>query len=266
MVDQWMGKSGTNDGETSSTPESVPSEQSSPDLFLSNRQCSEMNLQMLAAHCVRELNNYRQGEPYSDSYSVELLRRATVQGDQEAQMWVRHCFRELILNWLQLHPRKVAVCRLESEENFVTQAFERFWLATTSNQRMELSTLDSALQYLRASLLGAILDSLRAYSRPEEISMPEPGEPGEPYREDESSNSEVWDILKTLLPNPREQRLAFLFFHCGLEPMEIVHFCPQEFNDVGEVNRMRRTITELLSPAMAAKLTGFREEKDWSEQ
>ncbi len=34
MVDQQMGISSTDDGETSSTPESMPSYQSSPDLSL----------------------------------------------------------------------------------------------------------------------------------------------------------------------------------------------------------------------------------------
>ncbi len=246
MVDQQMGISGTDDGETSTTPESVPPEQSSSYFFLSNLQCSEMSLPMLAGHCVRELNNYCKGELCTDVYGVELLRRATVQGDREAWKSVLHCFNEVVLNWLRRHPERVVACRLESEENYVAQAFERFWLATTSNQRMEFCTLASALQYLRASLLGAILDTLRAYSRPREISLPDPGESGEPYREDESSSSEVWDNLKTLLPNPREQRLAYLFFHCGLKPIEIVRFCSQEFNNVSEVYRLRRTITERL--------------------
>ena len=194
---------------------------------------------MLAGHCVRELNYYRKGEPCTDVYGVELLRRASVQGDREARTWVRHCFNEVVLNWLSRHPARVAACCLESEENYVAQAFERLWLATTANHRLEFSTLASALQYLRASLLGAILDSLRVYSRPEEISMLESGEP---YMEDEFSSSEDRVILKTLLPNPREQRLAYLFFHCGLDPREIVCFCSQEFNDEGEIYRLRRII------------------------
>jgi hypothetical protein len=135
-------------------------------------------------------------------------------------------------------------CRLESEENYVAQAFERFWQATTLNQRMEFSTLAAALQYLRASLNGAILDMLRVYARPREVPLPGPGEPGEPLVEGSSDHSEVWDTLHMILSNPREQRLAYLLFHCGLKPREIVRFFSHEWSDVQEIYRLRRTIME----------------------
>jgi hypothetical protein len=48
---------------------------------LSNQLYGKMSLPVLAAHCVRELNTYLRGEPYTDRYGVELIRRATVQGD-----------------------------------------------------------------------------------------------------------------------------------------------------------------------------------------
>jgi len=57
---------------------------------------------------------------------------------------------------------------------------------------------------------------------------------------------EVWDILKTILSNPREQRPANLLFHCGLKPEEIVHCFSQEFSDVREIYRLRRNIVERL--------------------
>ncbi len=152
---------------------------------------------------------------------------------------------ELSLTLLR-HPKREVACRLESEENYVAQAFERFWQATAFNQRVEFSTLAAALQYLRASLNGTILDMLRAYARPREISLPGPGEPGEPLVEDSSDHSEVWDILHMILSDPREQRLAYLLFHCGLKPREIVHFCSQEWGDVQEIYRLRRNIMERL--------------------
>jgi len=136
------------------------------------------------------------------------------------------------------------VCRLESEENYVAQTFERFWQATASNQQVEFSTLAAALQYLYASLNGTILDMLRAYARPREVPLPVPGEPGEPVVEDNTENSEVWESLQLMLSNPREQRVAYLLFHCGLGPREIIRFCPQEWSDVQEIYRLRRTIME----------------------
>jgi len=62
--------------------------------------------------------------------------------------------------------------------------------------------------------------------------------------EDVTFSSEVWDILKTLLSNPREVRVAYLLFYCGLKPREIMHVCPQEFDEVREVYGLRRTIME----------------------
>ena len=190
--------------------------------------------------------NTNDREPCTDRYGVELIRRATVQGDQEAWAWVQHCFGGIVLNWLRCHPQRAQACRLESEENYVAQAFERFWQATASNKQVEFHTLAAALRYLRASLNGAILDTLRAYLRPRETSLPEPGEPGEPYVEDSFESSEVWEILQTMLPDRREKRLAYLLFHCGLKPREIVRFCPREWSDVHEIYHVRRNITQRL--------------------
>ena len=149
------------------------------------------------------------------------------------------------------------MCRLESEENYVALAFERFWQATAYNQQLEFRTLAAALQYLRASLHGAILDTLRTYQRPCEVSLPEPGAVGEPSMEDVTCCNELWDLLKGILPNTREQRLAYLLFHCGLKPREIVQFCSPEWSSVQEIYALRRIIMERILrqsglPAMAA--------------
>ena len=109
---------------------------------------------------------------------------------------------------------------------------------------MEFSTLAAALQYLHASLNGAILDTLRAYSRPREVPLPQPGELGEPQVEDQSASLDVWEVLHTMLSNNRERRLAYLLYHCGLKPREIVRLCPQEWSDVKEIYRLRRNILE----------------------
>src|SRR5438067_3681712 len=188
MVSDLMDTGCAEDGETSSAPDDIPAERLSPVSLLSNPPCCGMSLPVLAAQCLRELDNYRRGEPCTDAYGLELLHRATMEGDQEAWSWVQHCFSGLVRGWLRRHPKREVACRLESEENYIAQAFERFWQAIAYIQRVKFSTLAAALQYLRASLNGAILDMLRAYARPREVSRSVPGEPCEPLVEDSTEN------------------------------------------------------------------------------
>jgi hypothetical protein len=44
----------------------------------------------------------------------------------------------------------------------------------------------------------------------------------------------------------REQRVAYLLFHCGLGPKDIVRIFPEEFNDVREISLLRCSIIERL--------------------
>ena len=208
--------------------------------------CSALSVLQLAAQCMQEVDNYHRGEPYTDVYGVELLHRATVLGDPEAWTSIQHCFSGLVFSWLRRHPYRETACSFENEENYVAQTFERFWQATTLTQNVSFNTLAAALRYLRLSLNGAILDSLRAHTRSREVPLPEPGEPGEPSIEDETSSGEVWEIIQSMLPDRREQRLAYLLFYCGLKAREIVRYLPQEWSDVHEIYRLRRSITERL--------------------
>lgn len=210
-----------------------------------SRPGQALSVSALVEQCQQEIQTYRRGEPSDEAYGLELVRRAIVQGDQAAWAGLQQCLGEMVRGWLRCHSSREAACRWESEENYVAMAFERFWQAT-AQQRVAFESFAGALTYLRASLHGAILDTLRAYSRPKEIPLPEAGEPGEPYGEDQTDSSEVWEILQTMLPNGRDQRLAYLLYHCGLKPREIVRFCPQEWSDIQEIYRLRRNIMERL--------------------
>jgi hypothetical protein len=216
---------------------------------MSTAACSRpeqaLSASALVEQCQQEIQAYRRREPSNDAYGLELLHRAIMQGDQAAWAGLQQCLGEIVRGWLRCHPSREAACCWESEENYVVLAFERFWQATVQ-QRVAFETFAGALAYLRASLHGALLDTLRAYSRPKEVSLPEAGEAGEPYGEDQTASLEVWEILQTMLPNGRQQRLAYLIYHCGLKPREIVRFCPQEWSDIQEIYRLRRNIMERL--------------------
>ena len=205
-----------------------------------------MSVPALAEHSAEAISNFRRRAPYDECYCLELFRRATLQGDQLAWECLQQICSEIIYSWLRLHPSRAVAYGLDSEENYVAQAFERFWRATTHNQRLEFRSVAAALEYLRASLNSAILDTIRAHSRHKEVALPEPGFPEEPIVEEGSDSSEIWEIIKKLLHDKREQRLAHLLFYCGLKPREVIRFCPQEFSDVHEVNRLRRNIIQRL--------------------
>jgi hypothetical protein len=166
---------------------------------------------------------------------LELWRRASTHGDLQAWAAFRQGLEETVLIWLHEHPGSEAACRLHGERHFVAQAFERFWHFVVQEQ-VTCETLSEVLLYLRASLNGAILDALRVSSGPRGVSS------SRPDVEEHLDSNEAWDRLQALLSNERERRLAYLLYHCGLEPAEIVRYCPQEWSDVHEVARLRGSI------------------------
>lgn len=207
---------------------------------------SAMSVPALAEHCIKEFGNYRHGEPSNSLYALELLKRALVQEDALAWEAVQQCFDETMHRWMNRHPLREVALRLDSEENYIAQGFTRFWLATVHNREIAFHTLGAAIKYLRASLQGVIIDTLRTYSRERVVRLPEPGAAGEPLVDDHYDSDVLWQAVSHMLPNDRERRVAYLLYHCGLKPREIVHFCYQEFKDVREIYRARRIIIDRL--------------------
>jgi len=134
------------------------------------------------------MSAYQCGNASNDEYVVELLHRAIMHADQNAQVKVQQRLRGVVRDWLQRHPNREALCRLDNEENYVDEAFERFWRLTI-DQQIAFNTLATALHYLLVSLNGAILDGLRASSRPTEDAIACPA----------CTGSRIW---KTWLPVP----------------------------------------------------------------
>jgi DNA-directed RNA polymerase specialized sigma24 family protein len=234
-----------NDGEPGTAPQFPFYERSSSLSPTGESPLTTLRVPALIEQSQREIQLYRHGEPCNERFGLELLRRAMVQGDQAAWTGFQQCFGELVLDWLRWHPRREAACHLEREETYVARAFERFWQASVQQQRV-FRTLEETLAYLRASLHGGILDRLRTSSRPGEASLPEPAQAGKPSVEERAASLQLWQVLQSLLPDAREQRLAYLLYHCGLLPREIVRYCPREWNDVQEIYRLRRNILERL--------------------
>jgi len=185
------------------------------------------------------------GDETFEMTSLELLRRAIAHGDQDAWAGFQQYLEETVVTWLHEHPGREAACRGLCEKDMVAQAFERFRQGAVKRQ-MTFESLAGVLVYLCTSLHGAIVERLRTVARPKEVSRLVPALAGEPRVEDQLDSKEIWEFLQTLLPSARERRLAYLLYHCGLSPQEIVHCCSQEWSDVQEISRLRRNIVERL--------------------
>jgi hypothetical protein len=182
---------------------------------------------------------------YSNQYCVGLFRRAVLQRDQQARETVQQCFTETVRGWLHRHPKREMACGPGSGEQHVAQVFARCW-QTADDRQVDVRTVADVLRYLRVHVNVVLLDALRASTKPGEMVWPHASNGEEPGAVGRHERSEVWDMLCMLLPDPREQHLAYLLFHCGLSPREIVRTCPEEWSSEQEVSRLRYLILERL--------------------
>jgi len=184
------------------------------------------------------MSSYDCGNSSNNEYVVDALRRAIVEDEQDARLRLQQYLGDVVRGWLRQHPLRETAYYLGNEEYYIAATFERFWQRAIDRQ-LEFSTSATVLPYLRLSLNGVILDLLRAPSRPKEIQLPQSDFSRKQQMEHETSCHVHWESLQKDLPNVHEQRLAYLLFHCGLKPREIMHHCSQEFCDVCEINRLR---------------------------
>lgn len=206
-----------------------------------------MSLSELADRCASEISKYSHKEEYDDTYCLEIFRRALLLHEHAAWELMQQRFSPTVSSWVRRHPSREAAYRHESEENYVSLTFARFYVASVNNSQLAFNSLAAALRFLHACLNSAILDTLRTYSRPNIVPLPDPGFPEEPALEDTDDGQELWNVIRDMLPEAREQRLAYLLYHCGLKPREILQRCPHEFSDVQEIYRLTRNIMERLT-------------------
>jgi hypothetical protein len=222
-----------------SFPQSTSAHTSDPSL-------SEMPVSLLAERCLQELDHFRRGEQSQGQYGLELFRRAIMQRDELAWERLQQCLDEILRRWIRNHPKRELLSQLDSEDNCVAQAVERFWYATACQQQVTFGSLAAALHYLRLCLNSTLIDTLRANMRPREGPLSAPYEAAERFFELPEEAHECWEIIESLIPDQRERRVAYLLFYCGLKPREIVLFCSEEFSEVRELYLLRCNILERL--------------------
>jgi hypothetical protein len=138
-----------------------------------------LDLSTLEACCRSEIEKGFLADPNTARFSIELLRRATSQNNQQVwEAWQR-CFGKVLRGWLRRHPGAAEACHVGSEELYLVRTFERFRQAVTDGQLPASTPLSTVLKYLQACLNGVLLDALRSQARPQGIPLQEPADPEE---------------------------------------------------------------------------------------
>ena len=177
---------------------------------------------------------------------LELLRRVSIYGDLEAWAAFQQSLQETVMTWLYAHPACEAVCRMHNERHYVAQTFAQFQQVVVQGL-VDCETLSEVLLSLRASLNGVIMKALRISSRPQADSSHGSAEQD---LQGNHGSLELWNWVQTTLSSVRERRLAYLLYHCGLSPAEIVRGFPHEWSDVCEVAHVRCIVFERLTQGL----------------
>ena len=183
-------------------------------------------------------NILHSGGATHDTYCVAMFLRACKQNDQCAQAWIERRFRLAVLNWIRRHPCKKMLCNRHSEAYYVARTFELLW-QMVQQFPPECMKLLALLDYMQACVNAVIVDALRTAAVETaalRVAADSSGLQG--------NSGEIWSRLQHMLPDPREQRLAYLLYSCDLKPREIACRYPQEFGEVEEINRLRCRILE----------------------
>jgi hypothetical protein len=187
----------------------------------------------------------------SQQYCLEIFHRALAQHDPDAWELLQELFSPTVKAWMHMHPHRDIACYHKPVEYYAAHTFMRVWHSSMHNA-LEFDTLSAALRYLKFSLQGVVIDALRVYSQPNCAQLAISGSGldtyviGEPATENNDESDEASESIEGMLSTKRERRLAYLLYHCGLKPQEIVRNYLEEFSDTQEIYQLTRNILERL--------------------
>ena len=165
---------------------------------------------------------------------VVMCHRAVLRSDRYARNWLQRATQKPLLACLHNHPFYRELQHIGDEEQYILLTFERLW-QRVDQQKLWLHTRSQMMRYLQATLNGVILEALRSTIRQKDVPM---------HIETSPIEHTLWNIIQDVLSDERERRVAYLLYHCGLKPVEIVRAYPQEFNDVQEIYHVRHVVIE----------------------
>lgn len=217
----------------------------------------EMNLQSmplddLAQRCAQETILYFKSRVHDTRYCFELFRRAVSERSELAWKAIIIQYKPSVARWVNRwadkHP-DFPLARVE-EEDFIDEAFIRFWNYFTPDKFHKSQGLDGVLKYLKMCVNSAILDIWRKMHHgqfkeriedEEENDALDPPEPG-PTPEETFQKGEIWNFIKMRLKDEKEITVVYASFFLGLSPREILAEFPGMFRDIDEIYQCKANV------------------------
>ncbi len=210
-----------------------------------------MSVADLAQKCAQETDLYFTHHDYDSSYCFELFRRAILNNDERALEVVIVQYQPLVARWVDRWMAKHPDFPLAEEaQDFIAQAFERFWISFTPAKFDKSQSLAAILRYLQMCVNGAITDAWRKLRRIqlEQEPMDEEQEFLEPDStpEDLLQKEEFWQLIKKKSKDPKEYTVVYASFSLALSPREILVEYPGVFSDIKEIYQYKANLLDRL--------------------
>ena len=217
----------------------------------------EMNLQSmplddLAQKCAQETIHYFKARIHDTSYCFELFRRAVTERSELAWNAIIVQYKPLVARWVNRQADKHPDFPLarEEEQDFVDEAFIRFWHYFTSEKFHNSKGLDGILKYLKMCVNSAVLDILRKVQHVQFEQKPEDDEEDDETShgetgttpEDGLQNDEVWNAIKTRLKDEKERTVIYASFFLALSPRDILAEFPGVFRNIEEIYQCKANV------------------------
>ncbi|HKY55421.1 MAG TPA: hypothetical protein VJM08_13985 [Anaerolineales bacterium] len=217
----------------------------------------ETNLQLmtvedLAQRCAQETKLFFKYLTHETKYCFELFRRAIAERDGLAWRAITIQYKPSVARWVNRWADKHPDFPLarEEEEDFIAEAFERFWNHFTPEKLGKSQTLEAILQYLKMCVNGAVSDTWRKMRRRQFDQQLERNDDGEelapaesgPSPEERVQNDEIWQVVKSRLKDQKEYTVVYASFHLGFSPRQIIAEYPKVFRDINDVYQCKANI------------------------
>jgi RNA polymerase sigma factor (sigma-70 family) len=208
-----------------------------------------MALEDLAQKCAQETHLFFTYQDYDSSYGFELFRRAVRNKDERALEVVITQYQPLVARWVDKYPGFPLLN--EEAQDFIAQAFERFWGSFTPAKFDKSQNLAAVLRYLKMCVHGTMTDAWRKFRRIrlEQEMRDEEQEfsQSESTPEDFLQNDEFWQLIKKKSKNLKEYTVVYASFSLALSPREILAEYPGLFRDIKEIYRYKANLLDRLA-------------------